>query len=123
MREATGVSAVTVGAHADQLAVQPGRPASLHFPSARRRPARDGRNERGRRVTAKAVDGPFVHVTRDNRCQMGLEGDLRGAGGATCKTAGFAYTGSNPVPATLPLSCGNGFVLTTIVPSAVPCFP
>jgi hypothetical protein len=26
--------------------------------------------------------------------------DLRGDGGATCKIAGIAYTGSNPVPAT-----------------------
>jgi hypothetical protein len=33
--------------------------------------------------------------------------DPRGDGGATCKIAGIAYTGSNPVPATPPLSCGN----------------
>ena len=33
--------------------------------------------------------------------------DPRGTGGAVCKIAGIAYTGSNPVPATTPLSCGN----------------
>jgi len=29
--------------------------------------------------------------------------DPRGDGATTCKIAGIAYTGSNPVPATLPL--------------------
>jgi hypothetical protein len=58
-------------------------------------------------VTAGAVTGPFAHVTGDKRNQAGMEGDPRGAATATCKTAGFAYTGSNPVPATPPLSCGK----------------
>jgi hypothetical protein len=47
-----------------------------------------------------------VHVTGDYRDQVGTGRDPRGDGGATCKIAGIAYTGSNPVPATLPLSCG-----------------
>jgi hypothetical protein len=36
----------------------------------------------------------------DGREQVGMGQDLRGDGGATCKIAGIAYTGSNPVPAT-----------------------
>jgi hypothetical protein len=50
---------------------------------------------------------PFAHVTRNDRDQVGMERDPRGDGGATCKIAGIAYTGSNPVPATSPLTCGN----------------
>jgi hypothetical protein len=38
---------------------------------------------------------------------MRMGRDPRGDGGATCKIAGIAYTGSNPVPATLPLSWAN----------------
>jgi hypothetical protein len=34
--------------------------------------------------------------------------DPRGDGDPTCNIAGIAFTGSNPVPATLPLSFGNG---------------
>jgi hypothetical protein len=32
--------------------------------------------------------------------QVGMRRDARGDSGATCKIAGIAYTGSNPVPAT-----------------------
>ena len=70
-------------------------------------PLRIGRRGWGRRGTAEAVARPFTHVTSDNRDQMGMGRDPRGDGGATCKIAGIAYTGSNPVPATLALSCGN----------------
>jgi hypothetical protein len=64
------------------------------------RPRGTGRNGRGRRVTAEAVDRLFMHVTTVVRDQAGRAGDPRGAGAATCKIAGIAYTGSNPVPAT-----------------------
>ena len=70
------------------------------FPPPDARPHRTGGNRKERRVTAEAVDRPFVHVTSDNRDQGGMGGDPRGDGGATCKIAGIAYTGSNPVPAT-----------------------
>jgi hypothetical protein len=53
-------------------------------------------------VTGGTVGWPFMHVTADERGRLGVGGHLRGDGGAACKTAGFAYTGSNPVPATLP---------------------
>ena len=51
-------------------------------------------------MTAEAVDKPFVHVTSDDWEQVGMGRDPWGDGGATCKIAGIAYTGSNPVPAT-----------------------
>jgi hypothetical protein len=73
---------------------------SLLLPSTRRQAARDGAERTGRPGTAQAIDRPFVHVTGDDRGQAGMGGDPRGAGGATCKIAGIAYTGSNPVPAT-----------------------
>jgi hypothetical protein len=63
-------------------------------------------NKRGCRGTADGMDGPFTHVMWDAAEQVGMGRDLRGDGGATCKIAGIAYTGSNPVPATS-LSCGN----------------
>jgi hypothetical protein len=47
---------------------------------------------RGRLCTSRAMIG----------ARVGMGGDLRGAGGATCKIAGIAFTGSNPVPATPP---------------------
>ena len=78
------------------------------FPPPDARPRGTARNGQGRQVTAEAADGPFAHVTSNERSQAGMRGDVRGAAGATYKTAGFAYTGSNPVPATPPLSCGNG---------------
>ena len=76
------------------------RSSSLHFPSGRRQPRGTGRNRRGRRVTAEAVDRPFAHVKRDDRHQVGMRRDPRGDGDPTCKIAGIAFTGSNPVPAT-----------------------
>ena len=84
---------------------RPGFPSDFPPPNMGLRET--GRNGRGRPVTAEAVDRPFVHVTSDDRDQEGMRGDTRGDSGATCKIAGIAYTGSNPVPATLPLSCGN----------------
>jgi hypothetical protein len=59
-----------------------------------------GRNGRGRPVTAEAAAKRFVHVTSGLVGQVGMGRDWRGAGSATCKIAGIAYTGSNPVPAT-----------------------
>jgi len=51
-------------------------------------------------MTVAAVGTAFVHVTGDDRDRAGMGRDPRGDGGATCKIAGIAYTGSNPVPAT-----------------------
>ena len=70
------------------------------FPPPDAGPRGTGRNGQGRRVTAEAVGRPLVQVTSDDRDQLGMERDPRGDGGATCKIAGIAYTGSNPVPAT-----------------------
>jgi hypothetical protein len=70
-------------------------------------PPGTGGNRQGRRAAADAIHSPFVLVTGGGRNQPGMGRDLRGATAATCKIAGIAYTGSNPVPATLPLSCGN----------------
>jgi hypothetical protein len=56
---------------------------------------------------AEAVGRLFVHVTRYRRGQMGMGRDPWGDGGATCKIAGIAYTGSNPVPATPALTSNN----------------
>jgi hypothetical protein len=89
---------------------------SLHFPPPDARPRGTGRSRRGRRVTADAVDRPFAHATGDDRDQVGTGRDPRGDSGATCKTAGFAYTGSNPVPATPPLTCGNGRCTALVTP-------
>jgi hypothetical protein len=61
-------------------------------------------------MTAEAVDRPFVHVTSDSQYQVGMGGDSRGDGSATCKIAGIAYTGSNPVPATTALASNNAVV-------------
>jgi hypothetical protein len=63
-------------------------------------PSGTGRNGWGRDVTAKAIPASLVLVTGDDRVQAGMGEDLRGAAAATCKIAGIAYTGSNPVPAT-----------------------
>jgi len=70
------------------------------FPPPDARPRGTGQNRQGRRVTADAVDRPFVQVTSDYRDQVGMRRDPRGDGGATCKIVGDAFTGSNPVPAT-----------------------
>jgi hypothetical protein len=58
-------------------------------------------------VTAEAVGKLFAHVAGSNRDDEGMGGDRRGAAAATCKIAGIAYTGSNPVPATLPRLTGD----------------
>jgi len=42
----------------------------------------------------------IVHVASDDRDYVGIRRDEWGDGGAVCKIAGIAYTGSNPVPAT-----------------------
>jgi hypothetical protein len=74
-------------------------------------------------VTAEAVGKLFVHVAGGNRDQEGMRGDLRGAAAATCKIAGIAYTGSNPVPATLPLSWGNAAAALLVKGAVGPGFP
>jgi len=70
------------------------------FPPPDARPRGTWQDRWGRRVTAEAVDRRFVHVRNDHQDRVGMGGDGRGNGGATCKIAGIAYTGSNPVPAT-----------------------
>jgi hypothetical protein len=82
-----------------------------------------GRNGQGHPGTAEAVERPFAHVMGDGRGQVGMRGDSRGDGAATCKIAGIAYTGSNPVPATLPLSCGNAACYYPIRPGSTLRFP
>jgi hypothetical protein len=77
---------------------QPVFPSDFPPPDAGLR--RTGRNGQGCRVTAEAVDRLFVHVNGNSWDQEGIRGDPRGACIATCKIAGIAYTGSNPVPAT-----------------------
>jgi hypothetical protein len=57
-------------------------------------------NKRGCRGTVDGMDGPFTHVMRDPAEHVGMEGDPRDNGAATCKIAGIAFIGSNPVPAT-----------------------
>jgi hypothetical protein len=86
------------------------------FPPPDARPRGTGRNGQGRPVTARAAARPFAHVTSDDRNPLGTGGDHCGDGGAVCKTAGFAYTGSNPVPATPPLTCGNGRCTALVTP-------
>ena len=76
----------------------PGFRSTFAPPDAR--PRGTGRNDRGRRVAAEAIVRPFAHVKGDDRDQAGTGRYPRGDGGATCKIAGIAYTGSNPVPAT-----------------------
>jgi hypothetical protein len=87
--------------------VQASAGISLPFPSARRSAARDGPERAGtsgdsgsccRTVFArhKRLPGPYEDGTGPAR-----------DGAATCKIAGIAHTGSNPVPATLAPSCGN----------------
>jgi hypothetical protein len=77
------------------------------FPPPDARPHGTGRHARGRQGTAEAVGRPFVLATADGRGRVGTGRDARGDAGGVCKTAGIAYTGSNPVPATPPLTCGN----------------
>ena len=77
--------------------VQTAAVISLRLPSARRWAARNGAKRAG---TPSDGGRAFVHVTSDDRNQVGMEGDSREDGAPTCKIAGIAYTGSNPVPAT-----------------------
>ena len=58
-----------------------------------------GRNWRGRRGRRKLSTGR-LRTSQAIWDQVGIGRDPRGGGGATCKIAGIAYTGSNPVPAT-----------------------
>ena len=67
-------------------------------------------------MTAEVVERPFAHVTSDGQYQVGMEGYSWEDGAPTCKIAGIAYTGSNPVPATLPLSCGNVIAVGPVTP-------
>ena len=93
------------------------------FPPPDAGPRGTGWNKQGRRGTAETVDRLFVHVTSYCREQVGMGRDRRGDGGATCKIAGIAYTGSNPVPATLPLSCGNAAADRPVRPGSTLRFP
>src|SRR5829696_298318 len=77
---------------------RPGFPSDFPPPDAR--PRGMGRNRRGRQVTAEAAGMLIVHVASDDRDYVGIRRDEWGDGGAVCKIAGIAYTGSNPVPAT-----------------------
>jgi hypothetical protein len=78
---------------------------SLLLSSARRSAARDGAKQAGIPSNGRSFRQAFVHATRDCWDQMGMRRGPRGDGAATCKIAGIAYTGSNPVPATSALSC------------------
>jgi hypothetical protein len=51
-----------------------------YFPPPDAGPRGTGRNRQGRRVTAEAAGRPFVHVTSDDRDQVGTGGDPRFAG-------------------------------------------
>ena len=106
------------------------------FPPPDTGPHGTGGNRRRRQVTVEAVGRPFVHVTSDYRDHVGMWRDPRGDGGATCKIAGIAYTGSNPVPATQSLTSnstvlgrpiksgsGAGFPSTFPPPDALPTPP
>ena len=88
-------------------AVRPQPEFPSTFPPPDAGPHGMGRNGQGRRVTLEAGDTPFVHVTGHSGGEMGMGRDPRGDRGAACKIAGIAYTGSNPVPATLPLTSNN----------------
>jgi hypothetical protein len=80
---------------------------SLQLPSARRWAAQDGAIQAGTPSDGRSCR-PVVCARQSNvRDQVGIGGDPRGDHGATCKIAGIAYTGSNPVPATMTLSCEN----------------
>jgi hypothetical protein len=73
---------------------------SLQLPSARRWAAQDGAIQAGTPSAGRSCR-PVVCAHQSNvRDQVGIGGDPRGDHGATCKIAGIAYTGSNPVPAT-----------------------
>ena len=96
---------------------------SLRLPSARRWTRGTGRNRRGRRETAEVLGRSFVQVTTNGGDQVGMGRDPRGDGGATCKIAGIAYTGSNPVPATLPLTCENAALSRGVMPGSRVAFP
>jgi hypothetical protein len=87
------------------------------------RPRGTERNGRGRRVTTRAGARPFAHVTGNGRDQVGMGGHPQGASGATCKIAGIAFTGSNPVPATLPLTCENAVAASPVTPARRVGFP
>jgi hypothetical protein len=70
------------------------------FPPPDAGPCGMGRSGWGRAVSAEAVNRSFAHVRNNDRGQVGTRRDPRGDGAATCKIAGIAFTGSNPVPAT-----------------------
>ena len=78
---------------------------SLHFPSARRWAARDEAMRLGTRSEGRGCRQADCARHRRLLASVGMGRDPRGGGRATCKIAGIAYTGSNPVPATLALSC------------------
>ncbi len=58
------------------------------FPPRDAWPRGTGRHGRRRPVTAEAVARAFAHVTGGGRGRVGMGGDPRGVGGATCKIAG-----------------------------------
>ena len=73
---------------------RPGFPSD--FPPPNKGLRETGRKGRGRPVTTAAVGKAFAHVTSGLAGQVGMRRDSWGAGGAVCKIAGIAYTGSNP---------------------------
>src|SRR5215218_3715976 len=95
-----------------------GQGISLRLPSARRWAARDRAERAGTPGDGRSCRQVFMHVTAVVRDQAGMAGDSRGDAAATCKIAGIAYTGSNPVPATLLLSCGNAAVGPQVRPGS-----
>jgi hypothetical protein len=105
--------------NSDQMAAG----TSLRLPSTRRQAARD-RAERAGTPSDGRSCRPVV-CARHERCSgTGRdEGDPRVTGAATCKIAGIAYTGSNPVPATPTLTCENAVAGRLISPSSTPRFP
>ena len=62
-------------------------------------------NGQARPGIAEAVGWPFVHVVGDDRGQVGMAGDPRGA--AAGKSPANAYPGSNPGPATTAPTSGH----------------
>jgi hypothetical protein len=77
------------------------------FPPPVARPRGTGRNWRDAEGWRKLSTDRLCTSRAIAGARWGWGRDLRGDGGATCKIAGVAYTGSNPVPATAALTSNN----------------